>query len=99
MEILDGEQLAEALGAAGVQAWDVDHGRLKRQFVFADFSEAWGFLSRVALLAERHNHHPDLANSWNCVSIELTTHDAGGVTQRDVDLAAAIDAVVGNSSD
>jgi 4a-hydroxytetrahydrobiopterin dehydratase len=68
---------------------------LRREFQFRDFSEAWGFMSRVALLAEKHNHHPDWSNVWNTVRIELSTHDAGGLTANDVRLAQAIDAIQG----
>ena len=66
---------------------------IRRRFRFADFSAAWGFMTRVALLAEQHGHHPDWSNVWNRVEITLTTHDAGGLTGRDVALAAAIDAL------
>lgn len=73
-------------------AWEESGGRLRRTFTFRDFSEAWAFMSRVALLAERANHHPNWSNVWNRVEIELTTHDAGDtVTDKDRDLAAAID--------
>ena len=72
--------------------WTECEGKLEREFVFKDFSEAFGFMSRVALLAEQSDHHPDWFNSWNQVRISLTTHDAGSViTQKDRDLAAAID--------
>ena len=75
--------------------WTEDAGRLEREFVFADFSEAFGFMTRVALLAEGRNHHPDWSNSWNRVVISLTTHDAGAVvTDADRELAAAIDELV-----
>jgi len=70
--------------------WALVGGKLHREFRFADFSEAWAFMSRVALLAESQDHHPDWANSWNRVVIELVSHDAGGVTARDVRLANAI---------
>jgi 4a-hydroxytetrahydrobiopterin dehydratase len=73
--------------------WTEEADALHRRFAFADFSEAWAFMSRVALLAERHDHHPDWSNSWNRVDIRLTTHDAGGITDRDRALAAAIDAI------
>lgn len=72
---------------------DVD-GTLQRTFEFADFSEAWAFMSRVALLAEAANHHPDWSNSWNTVTISLVSHDAGAVTDRDRDLAASINALL-----
>jgi 4a-hydroxytetrahydrobiopterin dehydratase len=78
-------------GLARLPRWAVRKGKLRREFVFADFSEAFAFMARVALLAEKADHHPDWSNSWNKVLIELTSHDAGGLTQRDLDLAAAIE--------
>ncbi len=71
--------------------WNENDGKLHREFTFADFSEAWGFMSRVALEAEKRGHHPDWSNSWNTVTIDLVSHDAGGITDRDRDLAQAID--------
>jgi len=68
-----------------------DKDAIRRSFNFADFSAAWGFMTRVALLAEKHDHHPDWSNVWNTVQIELTTHDAGGLSDNDVRLAQAID--------
>jgi 4a-hydroxytetrahydrobiopterin dehydratase len=73
--------------------WALVDGKLHREYRFADFSEAWAFMSRVALLAESHDHHPDWANSWNRVVVELVSHDAGAVTQRDVRLATAINGI------
>jgi 4a-hydroxytetrahydrobiopterin dehydratase len=72
--------------------WSAVAGRdaIARSFEFRDFSEAWGFMNRVALLAESQNHHPDWSNVWNRVRIELSTHDAGGLTDYDVKLARAI---------
>jgi 4a-hydroxytetrahydrobiopterin dehydratase len=64
---------------------------VRKTFVFADFNAAWGFMSRVALAAEKADHHPEWTNVYNRVEITLTTHDAGGLTQRDVDLAAFIE--------
>jgi 4a-hydroxytetrahydrobiopterin dehydratase len=63
---------------------------IHQDFKFKSFVEAWGFMSRVALLAEKMDHHPDWSNVYNKVAITLTTHDAGGVTQRDINLAQAI---------
>jgi 4a-hydroxytetrahydrobiopterin dehydratase len=76
-------------------AWKLAAGRdaIRRSFIFHDFVEAWSFLSGVALVAESLNHHPDWSNSWNKVEIELTTHDAGGVTALDFELARRIDAL------
>lgn len=65
-----------------------------RRFVFPDFNAAFGFMSRVALLAEKADHHPEWTNVYNRVDITLTTHDAGGLSSRDIDLAKAIDALV-----
>ena len=67
---------------------------IERKFAFGDFSEAWGFMNRVALLAESHDHHPEWFNVYNRVEITLTTHDAGGLSERDVAMAAAIDALL-----
>lgn len=76
--------------------WQVTEGRdaIRRALRFRDFSEAWGFMSRVALLAEAQDHHPEWTNVWNRVEIVLTTHDAGGVSERDLRLARAIDALL-----
>ena len=74
--------------------WEMAEGKLRRELSFKDFSEAWGFMSRVALLAEKANHHPDWSNSWNRVVVELVSHDKGGVTDRDVAMAEAINALV-----
>lgn len=72
--------------------WTLEEGgkALTRTVTFKDFSEAFGFLSRVALHAEKVDHHPEFTNVWNRVDFRLTSHDAGGVTDRDVALAAAI---------
>jgi len=67
---------------------------IRRQFKFDDFSAAWGFMARVALLAEVQDHHPEWSNVYNRVEILLTTHDAGGLSARDVTLAKAIDALM-----
>ena len=84
-----------ALGTT-VPGWAaaLDRDALRRDFKFADFSEAWGFMARVALLAEKFDHHPDWSNVWNTVRIELTTHDAGGLSDADVKLAQAINAIL-----
>ena len=73
--------------------WTEADNRLKKTFEFHDFTEAFGFMTRVALIAEKMNHHPTWTNTWNKVSFELSTHDAGDVvTDKDRKLAAAIDA-------
>ena len=94
------EQLSEAERADALDAlpeWDFDEARdaITRSFVFTDFAEAFGFMTQVALLAERADHHPEWSNVWNRVDILLTTHDAGGLSERDIELATAIDAILG----
>ena len=83
--------------ARDLPGWSMAEGRdaITRSFRFTDFSEAWAFMSRVALLAEKHDHHPEWFNVWNRVEITLSTHDAGGLSVRDVALAKAIDALGG----
>lgn len=76
-------------------AWQVDNGKLHRQWQFTDFSEAFGFMARVALAAEALGHHPEWSNVWNQVSITLTTHDTGGLSNLDVLLARRIDDISG----
>lgn len=80
---------------ADLPAWKSAENRdaITRSFRFKDFSEAFGFMSRVALLAEKADHHPEWSNVWNSVDILLTTHDAGGLSMRDIELAKAIDAL------
>ena len=68
---------------------------LEKSFRFADFSEAFAFLTRVAMHAEKVDHHPEFTNVWNRVDFRLTSHDSGGVTERDTALAEAIDAIAG----
>jgi len=76
--------------------WLVENNRLKKTFKFKDFVEAFGFMTRVAIIAEKIDHHPTWTNTWNEVSFELSTHDAGDiVTERDRKLAKAIDQLVG----
>lgn len=72
--------------------WKEEQNRLTRTFEFSDFTEAFGFMTKVAIIAEKMNHHPTWTNTWNKVSFELCTHDAGNiVTDKDRKLAAAID--------
>jgi 4a-hydroxytetrahydrobiopterin dehydratase len=77
------------------EGWAFEDGRkaLTRTFTFKDFSEAFGLLTRVALHAEKHDHHPEFTSVWNRVDFRLTSHDAGGVTDRDLSLAEAINAI------
>lgn len=68
--------------------WSVVNGKLHREYKFADFVQAFGFMARAALIAEKQDHHPEWFNVWNKVVVDLTTHDAGGISERDFALAA-----------
>lgn len=89
-EKLTETERAEAL--ADLPGWQFDAAgdAITRRFVFADFVAAFGFMAQVAILAEKAGHHPDWSNSYNKVSISLSTHDAGEITRKDIDLAAKI---------
>jgi 4a-hydroxytetrahydrobiopterin dehydratase len=67
--------------------WEIVDGKLHREFRFADFVEAFGFMARVAVVAEKMDHHPEWSNVWNRVTVDLVSHDAGAITDRDVTLA------------
>ncbi|HYJ29278.1 MAG TPA: 4a-hydroxytetrahydrobiopterin dehydratase [Allosphingosinicella sp.] len=95
MGILSEAERTEALTSLSAWRYDEAERAIRRAFRFADFSEAFGFMTRVALAAEKADHHPDWSNSWNRVEIALTTHSAGGLTARDLALAGAIDAIAG----
>jgi 4a-hydroxytetrahydrobiopterin dehydratase len=86
------EQIASLMAALPQWRYQPERGgSITRDFKFGDFNEAFGFMARVALLAEQHNHHPEWTNVYNRVFITLTTHDAGGLSARDLDLAQRID--------
>jgi len=89
IEKLEDAAVERALAALG--GWTIDQGKLFRELAFDDFSQAFGFMTRVALVAESMDHHPEWSNVYGRVRIHLTTHEAGGLTQRDLDLAARID--------
>lgn len=93
MEKLDATGLRAALDE--LTHWQLEEGgqALRRSFRFADFNQAFGFMTQVALHAERHDHHPEWFNVYHRVDMRLSTHDAGGITQRDVALARHADAV------
>lgn len=86
------DEIAAALRE--LPGWELREGKLQRSFAFADFSEAFAFMTRVALAAEKLDHHPDWSNVWNRVAIALWTHDVGGITARDVALAKKIEAAL-----
>lgn len=92
MEKLSPEHLANTL--ASLPAWhhDTQRGAITREFLFKDFAQAFGFMAQLALVAEKRDHHPEWSNVYNRVVITLTTHDADGLTGRDVDFAHEADA-------
>ncbi len=90
---LDDAARAAVLAQLPQWTYDDDAKGIRRNLRFSDFAEAFGFMTRVAILAEKADHHPEWFNVYNRVEILLTTHDAGGLSQRDVDLALAIDAI------
>lgn len=94
--LLTADEVTDSL--ARIPAWSVVDGRLHRTLEFGDFSEAFGFMTRVALAAERLDHHPDWSNVWNKVEIDIASHSAGGITDRCFALAGEVDKAVGASS-
>jgi len=86
---------ARKAALAKLKGWSEAQGRdaIAKKFVFKDFNEAFGFMTRVALVAEKLDHHPEWFNVYKTVEVTLSTHDAGGVTERDVELAAAMDQI------
>jgi 4a-hydroxytetrahydrobiopterin dehydratase len=90
---LSQDERSAALEGLPEWRWDETAGAIHRGFRFRDFAQAFSFMTAVALAAEKADHHPDWSNSWNRVEIALTTHSEGGVTAKDVALAAAIDAL------
>ena len=75
-------------------SWMIDDKTIKKEFKFDDFIDAFGFMSKVALLSEKMDHHPDWQNTYNKVKINLTTHDKGGITNNDIKLAESIDKLI-----
>ena len=83
------------LGAhmAQLAGWSIENGKLHKKYQFADFVTAFGFITKVAIVAEKMDHHPELYNVYNRVTIDLTTHDAGGISIKDIELAQKIDSL------
>lgn len=92
---LDDTKREDALRSLAGWTYDAADAAIIRDFKFKDFSEAFAFMSRVAMAAEKAGHHPDWSNSYNSVSIRLSTHDAGGLSDKDIALAKAIDKLLG----
>jgi 4a-hydroxytetrahydrobiopterin dehydratase len=89
MAILTTPQLQDAL--LGLPDWEYKEGKLVRSFTFEDFAEALSFINKIGEVAEKDNHHPEIYNSYNIVTISLMSHEAGGITEKDVALAKKID--------
>ncbi|HEU5488796.1 MAG TPA: 4a-hydroxytetrahydrobiopterin dehydratase [Candidatus Nitrosotalea sp.] len=75
---------------SGLQGWSIVNGKLHKDFVFDDFIEAFGFMCKAAMHIEKMNHHPEWFNVYNKISVDLVTHDAGGITQNDIALARTL---------
>jgi 4a-hydroxytetrahydrobiopterin dehydratase len=80
-------------GLAPLTGWSVKNAKLHREYKFADFPHAFGFMATAAPGIEKMNHHPEWSNVYNRVAVDLSTHDAGGITQRDLDLAALLEGI------
>jgi 4a-hydroxytetrahydrobiopterin dehydratase len=93
MRRFSGSELAEALSA--LPGWTVVAGKLHKEYKFADFIHAFGFMATSALAIEKMNHHPEWFNVYNRVTIDLTTHDAQGITSNDAELAKILDEIAG----
>ncbi len=97
MPTLSDAEREQALASLPGWSFDAERGGLARSFRFKDFGEAFAFMTRVALEAEKADHHPDWSNVWNRVDVLLTTHSAGGVTGHDVALAERIETIAGQA--
>ncbi len=80
-------------GLAGLPGWSVEHGKLYRSYKFPDFPHAIGFMMTAAPMIEKKNHHPEWANVYNHVTVHLVTHDSGGITKKDLDLAGLLEGI------
>lgn len=87
-DLLDDDAIAARLES--LDGWERSGDKLRREFTFANFTEAFGFMASVALIAERLFHHPEWSNVWNRVTIEITNHDAGGITELDFEFATKV---------
>jgi len=90
---LDESELRSAV--TSLPGWTLVQGKLHREYKFADFVHAFGFMATSAIAIEKLNHHPEWFNVWNKVIVDLTTHDAGGVSAKDIDLAKLLDGFAG----
>lgn len=93
VEKLTADQLAAALKQ--LPGWELKNDKLRRELKFKNFVEAWGFMTQAAMLAEQMDHHPEWFNVYSKVIIDLTTHEANGISQRDIELAKKMDKIAG----
>ena len=91
-DLLDDADITSRLEA--LDGWERHGDKLRREFTFGNFTEAFGFMASVALIAERLFHHPEWSNVWNQVTIEITNHDAGGITELDFEFAVKVNALL-----
>ena len=91
LEKLSDEQIRKEL--SNIPGWNVMNGKLHKDFVFKDFIDAFGFMSRAAIHIEKMNHHPEWFNVYNKIKVDLVTHDAGGITQNDISLAKILNSL------
>ena len=90
-EKLSDEQIKKELST--LPGWNVTNGKLHKDFIFKDFIEAFGFMSQAAIHIEKMNHHPEWFNVYNKIKVDLVTHDAGGITQNDINLAKIVNSL------
>nr|WP_298793646.1 4a-hydroxytetrahydrobiopterin dehydratase [uncultured Allomuricauda sp.] len=95
MQKLSDSQVEEAI--KNLDGWTYENGSICKSFVFKDFKEAFSIMTRIAFEAEQQNHHPNWENVYNQLTVKLNTHDAGGITQYDFNLAKSIENIVGNN--
>jgi 4a-hydroxytetrahydrobiopterin dehydratase len=82
-----------AAGLTGLPSWELEHGKLHRSYKFPDFAHAMGFMATAAPSIEKRDHHPEWANVYNRVTVHLTTHDSGGITKKDLELAGLLEGI------
>ncbi len=92
MRMLTPEEITEE--QKSLKGWSVENGKLHKVFEFESFNQAFGFMARASMEIEKMNHHPEWFNVYNRITIDLTTHDAGGITRNDTDLARILDSLV-----
>lgn len=92
MRVLTSEEITEE--QKGLRGWSIENGKLHKVFEFESFNQAFGFMARASMEIEKMNHHPEWFNVYNRITVDLTTHDAGGITKNDTDLARIFDSLV-----